>query len=116
VKPILVRPSPFLHIGTVPVFVDSLDDEGTIARVGVLSVPTRSAPNTPAGILLRRLRRALRLNLEEAGAALGLSIVEISEIERGILVVSDREFLRACTLLCGVQERGAPFSRSTPLP
>ena len=100
--PIRTRPSPFLRTRTSLAFVDSFDKHGTHVRGGVEPVTMRSAPLTPAGFLLRRLRRALRLNLEEAGPALGLSIVEVSEIERGILVVSTAAFLRACRLLCDV--------------
>lgn len=60
----------------------------------------READPSPAGFLLRRLRRALRLNLCEAGTALGCSVVAASEAERGILVTTEREFLRACRMLC----------------
>ena len=81
--------------------MDSFDEHGNHTRGGVELVTTRSAPDTAAGVLLRRLRQALRLTLDDAGRSLGLSIVEVSEIECGILVVSDREFVRACRLLCG---------------
>jgi hypothetical protein len=66
---------------------------------GIAHVTTWTAPSTAEGFLFRRLRRALRLTLDDAARALGWGLVEVSEVERGIRVVRRRDFRAVCLRL-----------------
>jgi hypothetical protein len=66
---------------------------------GIAQVITWTAPSTAEGFLLRKLRRALRLTLDDAARALGWGLVEVSEVERGIRVVRRRDFRAMCLRL-----------------
>lgn len=93
---VYLQAAPSMHRGTI--------------RYGDIPVFVCSADPSPEGFLLRRLRRALRLNLEEAAAALGTNIVMVSEIERGVLVMSEKNFVRGCRLLVDAAERRGEHS------
>lgn len=99
--PLRVRPSPLLSTRTTWAFVDGVADGLPFGNM--VPVNTREAPASPHGVLLRRLRRALRLTLIDAADAFGLRVSEVSDVERGLLVMSSREFVRACRLLCEVR-------------
>lgn len=98
-SPIRLRPAPSLRTHTGLGFVDGTNKHGEPFG-GVAPVTTKHADPSPSGFLLRQLRWALGPNLCEAETALGCSVAAVSEVERGILVATEREFLRACRMLC----------------
>lgn len=69
------------------------NEEGTHSTCSV--VETSTYPSTFMGEFLRKLRVRRKLNLREAGDALGLSIVEFSELERGRYTLSADDWCRA---------------------
>lgn len=69
------------QIGTheCPAFVEHKDGSGSFE---ILKVPTYEP--SPEGKRLRELRCKLHLTLRQAAEALGCSVVEVGELERGI--------------------------------
>lgn len=69
--------------GTSPAFGTGLDG----ACLGIIEVPTYA--KTVEGRMIRETRRELRIGLRRGADLLGLAVVELGELERGVSVLVD---------------------------
>lgn len=77
-----------LSIGKTVGFWDGYDSQGNPVG-GFGELPTASYPESPLGKEFRRLRVANEIRLGRAAELLGLTVVEISSIERGRLLLKE---------------------------
>lgn len=89
------------------------DDYGS-GIVGGLEVVTLPVyPPSPHGAELRQLRTLLGLSIGEAARALGVSAVELSDLERGRRVPVDPSDWKPARAVLSALERGAVESATT---
>jgi hypothetical protein len=96
--PLVVNIAPTLRTERRMAFVDYSTDPPD-PRNGFQETDWLTADKSPEGIALRDLRVEVGASLGDAARLLGITVVELSSLERGIAVLSAADWTRATDAL-----------------